>query len=404
MPRIINLFAIFLLVSFARVDIKQLEQPVILISFDGFRPDYVGQYNTPNLDRIIENGVRSTGMIPVFPTKTFPNHYSLVTGLYAENTGLIANNMFDDEMDAFFSLGNRSAVQNPAWWSGEPVWVTAEQQDVRTGIMFWPGSEAPIKGTYATHWKVYDHGMDYDARVDTVIHWLTSPTSNPINFVALYFDAVDSYGHNYGVGSDSLQYAVELVDSKLGYLISELDRVGIWPNINIIITSDHGMYNTSNDKVILLDKLIDLDDVMITDWSPVAMLRSKEGKHDEVLQKLQANPKNYTAYAKSEIPDRLHIKNNPRVPDIIVIADPGYAITTTANLAQRGLSKGVHGYDNNTPEMQAIFYAHGPSFNRGQTIGAFQNIHVYELLCHLLDIRPAPNNGSLDSLRHTLAR
>lgn len=377
-------------------------RPLILISFDGFRPDYVDTYNTPNLDAFIRNGVRAEGMEPVFPTKTFPNHYSVVTGLYTENTGLIANNMFDEEMNAFYSLGNRAAVQNAAWYGGEPIWVTAELQGKRAGVLFWPGSEAPIKGTYATHWKVYDHGMDYDARVDTVVSWLTKKDSSRVDFVAMYFDAVDSYGHYFGVGSDSLKNSVELVDAKLGYLIGELDRAGLWPNVDIVITSDHGMTNADTSRVILLDQIINLDDVMLTDWNPVAMIRSKEGKHEDVYRALKDREEHYTVFKKEDLPERYHMKNNPRVPDLVVVADLGYTITTTSQLRERGITPGVHGYDNREPDMQAIFYAAGPSFRQGITIPSFSNVHVYELLCSLLGLTPAPNDGSPDTLRGIL--
>lgn len=377
-------------------------RPLILISFDGFRPDYVDTYNTPILDAFIRNGVRAEGMEPVFPTKTFPNHYSVVTGLYTENTGLIANNMFDEEMNAFYSLGNRAAVQNAAWYGGEPIWVTAELQGKCAGVLFWPGSEAPIKGTYATHWKVYDHGMDYDARVDTVVSWLTKKDSSRVDFVAMYFDAVDSYGHYFGVGSDSLKNSVELVDAKLGYLIGELDRAGLWPNVDIVITSDHGMTNADTSRVILLDQIINLDDVMLTDWNPVAMIRSKEGKHEDVYRALKDREEHYTVFKKEDLPERYHMKNNPRVPDLVVVADLGYTITTTSQLRERGITPGVHGYDNREPNMQAIFYAAGPSFRQGITIPSFSNVHVYELLCSLLGLTPAPNDGSPDTLRGIL--
>jgi ectonucleotide pyrophosphatase/phosphodiesterase family member 5 len=377
-------------------------KPVLLISFDGFRPDYIDLYDTPNLDLLIHDGVRAESMIPVYPTKTFPNHYSIVTGLYTENTGLIANTMYDEEFQAFYSLANRAAVQNARWYGGEPIWVTTEKQGKKAGVLFWPGSEAPIKGQYASHWKVYEHEMDYTARVDTIIHWLSLPKSKRVDFVAMYFDAVDSYGHYYGVGSDSVEYAVQLVDQKLGYLIDELKRVNIWPNIDIIITSDHGMTNASNDRLIFLDEIIDLNDVIITDWNPVAMIRSKEGKHSEVIQKLRSAQKNYRVYSKEELPDRFRMKNNPRVPDIVVEADLGYTITSSSQYKERGISPGVHGYDNQHPDMQAIFLAHGPSFKRNLIIPPFQNIHVYELLSSLLNLQAAPNDGSADSLKHIL--
>jgi predicted AlkP superfamily pyrophosphatase or phosphodiesterase len=403
MYRILALFCFILLLSACSA--KKIDtgfKPVILISFDGFRPDYIDRYDTPNIDLLIRNGVRAESMIPVYPTKTFPNHYSIVTGLYTENTGLIANTMYDEEFQAFYSLANRAAVQNARWYGGEPIWVTAEKQGKKAGVLFWPGSEAPIKGQYASYWKVYDHNMDYKARVDTVVHWLSLPDSKRVDFVAMYFDAVDSYGHYYGVGSDSLEHAVKRVDEKLGYLIEELKRIDIWPNVDIVITSDHGMTNSSDERLIFLDDLIDLDDVMITDWNPVAMIRSKEGKHMEVIQKLRAAQKNFRVYSKEELPERFRMKNNPRVPDIVVEANLGYSITSKAQYKERRISPGVHGYDNTYPDMQAIFLAHGPSFKRNLRVPAFQNIHVYELLSSLLHLQSAPNDGSPDSLKHIL--
>lgn len=403
MLRILLLFVCcFFVASFTQFEKDVDFKPVILISFDGFRPDYIDVYDTPNIDMIIRGGVRAQSMIPVYPTKTFPNHYSIVTGLYTENTGLIANTMYDEQFQAFYSLANRAAVQNARWYGGEPIWVTAEKQGKRAGVLFWPGSEAPIKGQFASYWKVYDHGMDYKARVDTVIHWLTLPVAERVDFVAMYFDAVDSYGHYYGVGSDSLKHAVKVVDEKLGYLINELKRVNIWPNVDIVISSDHGMTNSSDDRLIFLDEIIDLNDVMITDWNPVAMIRTKEGKHPEVIQKLRNAQKNYRVYSKEELPERFRMKDNPRVPDIVVEAHLGYSITSKTQYQERGISPGVHGYDNQYPDMQAIFLAHGPSFKRNLLIPPFQNIHVYELLSSIMKLQAAPNDGSPDSLKHIL--
>lgn len=397
----ISAFLLLILAGCTSQNSRNTEK-VLLISIDGFMPEYMERFETPALDSLALEGVLADHMIPVFPTKTFPNHYSIATGLYAENTGIIANNMYDEEMDEYFSLGNHAAVTNPDWWGGEPIWVTAEKQDVRTATMFWPGSEAPIKDTYATRWMPYNDDLDYTARVDSIVSWLQVTDITEPDFLTLYFSKVDSYGHRYGTDSDSVRVAVEEMDAHLGYLVEELKRVGEWGNVNILITSDHGMANVSEERVILLDDLINPDDVEVIDWTPVAMIQPAGGKTQQIYEALKAEEENYTVYLKDEIPDEYHIKNHPRVPGIMMIADVGYTITSRSYVESRGVSGAAHGYDHRAPEMGSFFLAAGPSIRQNEKISAFQNIHLYELMAWLLDIEPAPNDGDLDSLRHIL--
>lgn len=383
------------------------EQPpstekVLLISIDGFRHDYRQMYHTPNLDPFADEGSQAEFLIPVFPTKTFPNHYSIATGLYTENTGLVSNNMYDPEFDAYYSLADREAVQDARWYEGEPIWLTAEKQEIPAAPLFWPGSEAPIGGEYASYWSPYDEDLPYKTRVDSVIHWLQMEGETAPGFMTLYFSKVDTYGHWYGPDSDSVAVAVKEVDEHLGYLIEELNRIGKQDILNILIVSDHGMMEISDERVILLDELIDLGDVEITDWAPVAAIRPKPGEKENVFGKLKASEKNYTVYLKDDLPDRYGYKNHRRVSDIVLIADPGYTITSHERLISADISGGTHGYDNREPEMRGIFMARGPSIKRDLKIGPVQNIHLYELMSHLLNIEPALNDGSLDSLRQIL--
>ena len=379
---------------------KKPSNPVLLISVDGLINDYLDRFDAPNIQSIIDNGVLADGLIPVFPTKTFPNHYSLVTGLYTENTGMISNTMYDAEMNANYSMGNRGAVMDPRWYGGEPIWVTAELQGLTAGAMFWPGSEAPIKDTYATYWMPYDDDMPHFARVDTLISWLESDQKP--DFMTLYFSRVDSYGHRYGPNADEIGIALSDVDAAIGYLISELERIGIWPDINILITSDHGMTEVSEERVIFLDDLISLDDVDVYDWTPAAMLQPKEGKKDEVFNALKAAENNYVVYKKEDIPDYFRVKNHHRVPEIMMIADIGYTITSKPFFERRGVSGGAHGYDHREPDMQAFFAASGPAFKSGEKVPPFEMIHIYELMTHMLGLQPAMNDGSIDSVRHLL--
>lgn len=374
-------------------------EKVLLISIDGFRHDYRQMYNTPNLDRFADKGTHAEYLIPVFPTKTFPNHYSIATGRYTENTGLVSNNMYDPAFDAYYSLANRDAVQDARWYEGEPIWVTAEKQGVPAAPLFWPGSEAPIGGEYASHWSPYDENLPYRARVDSVIHWLEMEGEAAPGFMTLYFSMVDTYGHRYDPESDSVAVAVEEADSHLGYLREELTRVGKLENLSIIIVSDHGMTEVSDDKVILLDDLINLDSVEVTDWAPVTAIRPDPGKKEEIYSSLKEAEENYTVYLKEDLPDRYGYRNHRRVPGIVLIADPGYTVTSWSRMADRQISGGNHGYDNRVPDMRGIFIARGPSIKEGLQIGPVQNIHLYELMAHLLKIEPAVNDGSLDSLK-----
>jgi predicted AlkP superfamily pyrophosphatase or phosphodiesterase len=400
--RIRNLF-IILIAAFLFSCNSQNKYPLLLISIDGLKPSYLDRYETPNLDLLIKDGVTADWMVPVFPSNTFPNHYSLVTGLYTENTGVIANNMYDYKMDAWFSLGNRKAVMNADWYGGEPIWVTAEKQGVKAATMFWPGSEAEIKGMYATHWVPYDNDLPHFARVDSIINWLQPDDKSKPGFLTLYFSKLDSYGHDYGPDSDSIGAALADIDKTIGYLINKLKQIDIWGKINIIVTSDHGMAATSEERVIFLDDIISLDDVQVYDWNPVAMIQPGEGEKEKIYKAFKDAENHFKVFKKEDIPDFYRIKNHYRVPEILVIADIGYTITTKSYFERRGVNKGTHGYDHREPEMRAFFLASGPSFKKGEQIRAFQNIHIYELMCKLLNLSPAPNDGHPDSLKHILS-
>ncbi|NGP77571.1 alkaline phosphatase family protein [Balneolaceae bacterium YR4-1] len=377
------------------------ENQLLLISFDGFRYDYLNRVSTPHFDSLVANGVKSEGLIPVFPTKTFPNHYSIVTGLYTENTGLIDNTMYDPEFEEWYRIRDREAVENKKWYGGEPIWNTAEKQGLRAGTMFWVGSEAPVQNMRPTFWKPFDGGMSYTARVDTVVKWLTYTDDKAVDFATLYFELVDSKGHNHGLQSDSLDLAIQRADSLLGYLKENLRRANNWSNMNVIVVSDHGMVDLSAEKTIMLDSIINLDDVERIRWAPATMIQPKEGKTDEIYRLLKENEENYRVYRKDELPERYHLKNNRRVPDIVMVADLGYTILNEGYKERfmNNLPAATHGYDNRAKAMHALFVAKGPAFKSGVTIPEFSNIHIYELMNHLLGTNPAPNDGTLDSVK-----
>ena len=389
------LLVIILLCSCARQD-----HQLILVSFDGFRSDYLTKAETPNFDALVSGGVTSEGLIPVFPTKTFPNHYAIATGLYPENNGVIANNMYDPVMDARYRISDREAVENPEWYEGEPIWNTVEKQGKKAGTMFWVGSEAPIQNMHPTYWKRYDGDVLDSARIDSVLKWMTYPKEKRVDLGTLYFSFLDDAGHWYGPESQEVVQAIQRADSLMGYLMSELKTKGLWENTNIIIVSDHGMSALSKDRLVILDDLIDVQDVDIISFSPAVQMNLKEGKLDEVYSSLKANEKHYKIYKREDIPDRYHLKNHRRVSQLLMVADRGYTISTKSYIDSRPNypSGGTHGFDNNDPEMHALFIGSGPGFKKGLKVKAFENIHIYELIAYLLNIEASVNDGDINKI------
>jgi predicted AlkP superfamily pyrophosphatase or phosphodiesterase len=385
------------------VEIDSDPNPVLLISIDGFMPEYMTRVDTPNLDRIAANGVKAESMMVAFPTKTFPTHYSIVTGLYVENHGIIANSFYDYELEAYFSYGPPvSGSDDDAWWGGEPIWVTVEKQSKTAATMFWPGSDSQIRGIRPTRYVDYDGSVSNHARIDSVINWLNPAGEVKADFSTLYFSKVDNYGHNHGPNSSELEKVVQEADGWMGYLLDRMDEARLTDKLNLIIVSDHGMTELSEEKVIFLDELINLDVVDMIDWTPVAMIRPDEGHTDEIYQTLKKMENHYQVYLKNDLPEYYHFRNHYRIPEIIMIADLGYTITTRNYFEERGLMAANHGYDHRLAEMHAIFMAKGPDFQQGLVTDTVSSIHLYELIASILGVEPAPNDGSLDELRYLL--
>jgi predicted AlkP superfamily pyrophosphatase or phosphodiesterase len=374
--------------------------PLLLVGIDGFKYSYLERAETPTFDRLISKGVKAESLIPVFPSKTFPNMYSIATGLHPENSGIVSNTMYDPIMDQHFSMGNRNAVMDGRWWGGEPIWVTAERQGLRTGTMFWVGSEAKIKGIQPTHWHLYDGRVSHEERINHVVNWFTA--DEPTQFAAVYFSDPDSAGHSHGAYSDEVVEAVKKMDRTMAQLIERLTEAGIYPGINILVVSDHGMVDLSEEKVIFLDEIIDLDHVEVIDWTPVAMIRPSEGRRMEVYQQLKAAEGNYKVYLREDLPEEYRLKNHHRVPEIVMVADISYTISSRPFFDSRGVLSASHGYDHREPAMHGIFFGKGPSLKEGFKMESFQLVHLYELMTNLLGIKPASNDGDFEILKPVL--
>ena len=366
MKKLFLLLAVFLSINCAS-DIDRGQQ-VLLISFDGFRPDYLSKTETPNFDKLIQNGVTAEGLIPIFPTKTFPNHYAIATGLYPENNGLIGNSMYDPEMDARYSMGDRSAVENPDWYLGEPIWNTVQKAGKKAGTMFWIGSEAPIQNMRPAHWKSYDGSLPNEARIDTVLHWMTA-INDPVDLGTVYFSFVDSQGHRYGPDSKEVVESIQKADTLIGYLMNKLEQLDPAGSINLLIVSDHGMIEVSTDKKVVLDEYLDPDIIDIISYSPALMFNVEGGYEEDVYKSLKESEENFKIYSKADIPERYHLKNNKRVPEFLMVAEEGYTINTQQYFDSRGNtypSGGAHGFDNANTKMDALFIAYGHAFKKGK--------------------------------------
>lgn len=374
---------------------------VILISLDGFSQQYLGKYPTPHIEKLMVEGIVAKAMQPAFPTKTFPNHYSIVTGLYPGNHGITENNIYDADFDAIFRMSKPEEVTDGRWWLGEPVWVTAELQGIKTATFFYPGSEADIKGIRPSYWQAYDGAISNSERVQSVLSWLSLPKAERPAFLTLYFSTIDDAGHRYGPDSPQVKAAVAEVDNAIGELIDGLKQRKLFNQVNLMLVSDHGMAEVPPEQVIVVDNMFDTSQAALTLWTPeIVSIFPKPGQLESIYQQLSSGlPDSAKVYRKSDLPGRWHYKQSKRVAPLLIIPEPGWRLMQQsqyqrwqAKLAQQSVT-GSHGYDNIAPQMQAIFIGHGPAFANGKTIPAFANIELYNLMCAILGITPAANDG-----------
>ena len=368
---------------------------VVLISFDGWRWDYLERASAPHLGALAARGVQARGLIPVFPSSTFPNHYTIVTGLYPERHGIVANNMREPGFSGRFSMSSATA-RTARWWGGEPIWGTAMGQGRRAAAMFWPGSEAPIQGVRPTYWRPFDDGLANEARVAQVIEWLALDDDRRPSFITLYFSDVDSAGHRYGPDSAEVLEAASRVDAALGQLQAGVARLGLQDRVTFVVVSDHGMAPLDRTRTIVLDDHLDLSTVDVAEWSPLLAVWPRRGTFDDVYRALNGRHPHLKIYRRDQVPAHLHYRNHARIPDVIGIADEGWMVTSRARLLGwrlAGFPKGGHGFDPALRSMHGLFVAAGPRLRSGQVVPAFESVHVYELLCRLLDLTPAPNQG-----------
>ena len=383
----------------------QQKPSLLLVSFDGFRADYLDRFDLPNFRRVMARGTRARGMHPVFPSITFPNHYSLVTGLYPEHHGIVENSFFDPVRNAAFSFRNPLTATDGSWYGGEPIWVTAERQGMVSACFFWPGSDADVKGIRPTYWNRYDGSVPNARRIETVLEWLRLPAARRPHVITLYFSDVDSASHKSALAGADVAASVKAVDTALGILLDGLERLENRDRVLLMLTSDHGMADTGSVRIVQLGDLIDATGVRAGFSGPVTTLHvsPEAGTPAAVRDRLNAKLQHGRAYLREEVPERLHFRATPRGGDVVVIMDEGWLMATS--IVNRGLIQrewGAHGWDPDLPSMKAIFLLAGPGIPAGLTIPEVENIDVYPLMTELLGLSPATGvdgqPGKLSSL------
>ena len=392
----------------------QRDKPyVILVSLDGFKAEYLDRFELPSLRRVMERGARAKAMVPVFPSLTFPNHYSLVTGLHPGRHGIVSNRFYDPRLERSYAYTDPKAVADGAWYGGEPIWVTAEKQGMVSACFFWPGSEAAIQGVRPTFWNRYDGKISNAARVKTVIDWLQLPLERRPHMITLYFSELDSASHDAFLESDAVERAAGSLDTAIGQLLDGIDALPIRDQVYLVITSDHGMVNTSDAQTIRLDSLLDASDMADIEASfggPVASLHVKgeAARARTLVQRINARLARGTAYLRTEMPARFEYHRDPRAGDVVVVMDESWLLQTSRSSSRSKDPQedfwGQHGWDNAYPSMRAMFLMMGPGIRQGVLVDEVNNVDVYPLLTELLGLQPAPDLDGRAGVIRSLVR
>lgn len=372
------------------------ETLLVLVSIDGWRWDYQEKAPVPNLRALIERGVQAEGLIPGFPSKTIPNHYSLVTGLYPGHHGMVANTIRDPGTGRVFRRADPTAVSDPSWWGGDPFWNTAQRAGRTAATMFWPGSEAPVGGMQPRYWRTFDDRVPAADRVDQVLEWLELPPAQRPSFLTLYLDQVDLQGHWYGPESPQVRAAIAAADEQLGRLVAGLHQRNLLERTNLVVVSDHGMAPTSVRRTIFVDDYVPLADIEIADINPTIGVTPVAGKMDAVYRALALAHPRLDVFKREDTPLHWYFRGQPRVPPITGVAEEGWVVMRRADYVEywkRSPDGGQHGYDPGVRSMRGLFVAAGPAFKVGRRVPAFENVDVYDVLAAVMGVEPSPNDG-----------
>jgi len=382
---------------------QQQEKPyVILISADGFRHDFAKKYHAENLLRLSNEGVAASSMIPSFPSLTFPNHYTIVTGLYPAHHGLVNNSFYDPNTKRSYAMSKANAVRDSSWYGGTPLWVLAEEHQMLSASFYWVGSEAAMHGVRPTYYYYYNEKISIDDRIQVVKDWLQLPAGKRPHLITFYLPEVDHAAHRYGPESKETGEAVQFVDKAIGKMVASISSLQL--PVNFIFLADHGMTTVDTVKGIALPAAIDTLKFIIPNSDALLQLYAKNSA--DILptyEKLKAGAGDYDVYLTSQMPKRWHYSkaddNYNRIGDIILIPH----LPKVFNIGGRRITPGKHGFDPALTDMHATFFAWGPAFKQNKKTGDFENVNVYPLVARILELDYTERiDGKLNVLKKIL--
>jgi hypothetical protein len=373
---------------------EQAEKPyLVLVSIDGFRWDFPDLQETPAIDRIAARGIKAEALQPVFPTLTFPNHYTIATGVLPASHGIVANQFPHEDRDRWYHYKDRSSVQDGRWYLSEPIWVTAEKQGMVSAAYFFVGTEADVAGIRPSHWRAFDASISGEDRVQQVLGWLSEPARTRPHLITLYFEDVDDYTHWHGPGSAESLDAIKRVDAQLLQLLDGIERLAHGDEVYVLLVSDHGMAGYDSTRpTLILDQILDLEGALSVEGGPYVFLHFEDldpGRAEQMRNTINGRWTCGRALLPTEAPPAWKMGSNGRSPDLIVIADAGCSVITTLE-KQNKITPGDHGWPPEMPEMRGIFYAMGPRIPPGIQIGVVQAADIYALMLSILGL-PAPH-------------
>ena len=365
----------------------QISKPyIIYISADGFRYDFADKYQAKNLLALREKGVKAVSLKPSFPSVTFSNHYTLATGMYPSHHGIVNNSFYDPAKQQLYAKTDPSAVKDSTWYGGVPIWVLAEQQQMLSAAFYWLGSETAVQGIRPTYWYPFGNKIPMDVRLKAVKDWLSLPEEKRPHLINFYFPEVDVAGHHFGVNAKETAEAVKLIDDCVGQMVQLTKEAGL--AVNFVFVSDHGMTEVDNKNTLALPTVIDKEKFIVPNGDALIQIYAKDKKDVKPLYKqLKKEAVDYDVYLTTKMPKQWYYraKDNKegRVGDIILIPH----LPKIFNLTGKPTTVGKHGFDNDMPDMQAVFYAWGPAFKEGLEVKPFENVHIYPLLAKILGLQ-----------------
>jgi predicted AlkP superfamily pyrophosphatase or phosphodiesterase len=366
----------------------------VLVSIDAFRWDYLNRSITPALSQIKKEGVSAISLQPSFPSKTFPNHTSIITGMYPENHGIISNSFTNPYSNERYSMGDTVAVRDGKWYLGEAFWETAKRNGITSASFFWPGSEVLINYRHPDYYHVYNKQTTDKEKLDGVISWLNLPFEKRPHFITVYFEQVDTKAHDSGPDSKEINETIKEVDKVIMELRDRIAKTSLKDSVNIIVLSDHGMTNISKERNVNIEQIINDPAGKIINSGAIALIQTSKGKEKEIYEKIKKSENHYKVYYKNEVPGYLHYSKHPFIPEIVVIPDLGWQLTDNRSAKRTeayGVKSGDHGYDNFQLDMHGIFIACGPAFKKHYATGTLLNVDIYPLLCKIFNIAPRQN-------------